>query len=296
MTPRTPARLLAAVALSSIVLASLSGCFLLPVAPSAQQTQEAENDKKDEDAEGTEYASIGDCWQAEATDMAEWAAWEGGDPVDCADDHQSYTFFAGELKNDVDEAWEDGGMSSELASAVSAQCDVNLRKLGITPEAQRVALYFFVAPEDEWDDGDRSIRCDLTVTAIDSDWYDPELEDLPADIDDLVDDIDKNPVSYEFCLIGDGFGPYESSEAYLADCDGEYYWRFAEAVYLDYVFGDPYPTEDELFAFAEEACPASGARDGEEPLYYVPSPEMWDEDYGYVDCWYSTIEQPTSPV
>lgn len=286
-----PARLLTVTAIGSLLLTSLSGCFLLPEGPSASSTHVVEGER-----EAAEFAAVGDCWEAEAGDLAEWAAWEGGDAVDCAGDHQSYTYFAGDLKTEVAEPWDDGAISDELAAALSAQCAVHLRKLGITPAAQRVAPYYFVAPEDAWEQGDHSFRCDLAVTALRSDWYDPELEDLPADIDDLVDYVDRHPIAYEFCLVGDSFGPYESYEAYLADCGGEYYWRFAESVYLDYAVGDPYPSEDELNDFATAACPESGAREGERPLYYLPSHEMWDADYGYVDCWYSLIEQPSAPV
>lgn len=293
-------RLVLSAVIGAALLGSLSGCFLLPAGPAIQQSSERDDDDSEDDKNekpaSTDFATVGDCWQVRAVELAEWSVWEGDEPVNCNKDHQSYTFFAGELKAEVENAWQGGDITDELVAAVAAQCAINLRKLGVPLAAARVGSYFFVAPEDEWEDGNHSIRCDVAVTALDSDWYDPDLEDLPNDIDELIDDIEENEVSYEFCLIGDAFGPYESSEAYLADCGGVYYWRFEEAVYFDALPDDPYPSDADLYAFGEASCPASHARDGEEPLYYVPSREMWASDLRYVDCWYSTIEQPRSPV
>lgn len=241
-------------------------------------------------------AEVGDCWKADAADMAVWSSWMGDDAVDCGSRHQTYTFYVGEVNTRIDEAWNGRYMSDELAQWVNTECVVKLRKLGIPDTAARVQIFFFVAPKADWRDGDHSMRCDLAVSTIGTDWADPGLEGLPSDIESLIDDIDANPVAYEYCLTGDGYGPYESDLALIADCSGEYYWRFSENINYDTELDDPYLSDEQLFAFAEQVCTVDDARPGEEPYYYVPSEEMWDADYRYVECWYSTLIAPVAPV
>jgi hypothetical protein len=159
-----------------------------------------------------------------------------------------------------------------------------------------VQWYFFVAPETDWEAGDHSIRCDVAVSALDSDWYEPELEKLPSDIADLVDDIDTHARSYELCLVGDAFGPYESTEAYYADCAGDYYWRFAGNIEYPSEALDAYPTDDSLFAFADTECAALEARAGESVLPYVPTLDMWNGGYRDVRCWFTIIDEPSTAV
>ena len=281
--------------IAALALGTLTGCFVLPQAPIAQPD-------KDEPAEeeltpGTTLGTTGDCWETNYADMAAWATWEGGGPVDCDEPHQSYTLFAGELEADVDEPFTDGEMSAELSAATVEQCREEMLEFGVPAGAQRASFYFFVATEDDWEDGEHSIRCDIAVSEIDSEYAEPDLENLPDDIADLVDDIEENPISYELCVIGDSYGPFESNEAYLADCDGDdYYWRFAGSADYTDDLSAPYPSDEQLFAYADTACADFGARGDETLLPYVPSQEMWDYGQRFVSCWYSLVEAPSNPV
>ena len=286
-------RIASAAVITTLALGTLSGCFLLPEAPDpkpeASETEEAE-------ADSDGFAAIGDCWDTNFADMAEWSSWEGDGPVDCDEDHHSYTYFVGELEADVQQGWDDGSTTSELAGAVSDQCSPLLVELGVPETAARAGLYFFVAPEDDWEDGDHRIRCDVAVSAVDSDWNEPELEELPADIDDLIDDVDENAVDYELCILGDGYGPYDSNEAYIADCGGDYFWRYAGPVEFPSAAADPYPSEDTLYAYSDTECATLGMRDDEAVLPYIPSPDGWDEGYRDITCWFSLGEQQSEPV
>ena len=283
-------RFIPAAAIGVLLLTSLSGCFLLPQAPEPKPSHSEEAEAEPED-DGV--AGIGDCWDTNYTDMAEWSVWEGDGPVDCDEDHNSYTYFAGELDADVEVAWEDGDITSELAQAVSDECAPHRLDLGIPEDAARVGGYFFVTAEDDWEDGDHGFRCDIAVSELDSDWNNPDLEELPADIGDLVDDIDDHAEAYALCLIGDAYGPYESTEAYYADCaEGDYYWRFAGSVEYPSASGDAYPSDDALSAFADTECAALGIHGDETVLPYTPSPDGWDAGYRDITCWFSTIEMP----
>lgn len=291
----TVRRIASAVLITALALGSLSGCFLLPQAPRDEPRDRETAEAEEAHADG--FALIGDCWEGSSEDMGEWSAWEGDGPVDCDENHQAYTFFSGELTVDIDEAWEDGSVTSELGLAVSELCTPKFAELGVPDAAARVIWFFFVAPEGDWEDGDHRVRCDVALTALDSDWYDPALEDLPADIDDLMDDIDDNPAVYEVCVIGDGFGPYESTEAYYSDCDSdEYYWRYAGDAEYDQPPGAPFPDSEHLYGFADDVCADFGARGSEVVLPYVPNGESWKLGDRSVYCWFSTIQEPSTPV
>lgn len=285
-------RSIPAIAISVVLLASLSGCFLLPDGPNPRSSSSA---KPGEREEAAALAEVGDCWKADTEDL-EKPDWRGEDPVDCGDRHQTYTYFVGDINVRIDDAWDGKKPSADLSGRAYSKCSTNLRKLGVPDDAYRVQIYYFVAPKDEWEAGDHSIRCDLGVTAIGTDWNDPGLENLPQKIDTLLDDVEDDPIAYEFCLIGDAYGPYESQEVIIADCSTDYMWRYSEDTYFDTELNDPYLSDEELFGFAESVCTTENARVGEAPLYYVPTLQMWREDYRYVECWYSTIELPKSPV
>jgi hypothetical protein len=271
--------------ISALLLATLSGCALLPSA--------APEPTPDETRTGVQ---VGDCWEATGVDLYEWATWEGDGPVDCAEKHQTYTFVVAQLDADV-EAWDGGDLTGEVIGEIRELCDPALVDLGIDEAASRAPWYFFVADEDDWADGDHSIRCDVAVSAFDSLWGEPELENLPDDIDDLVSDVQKNPRSYELCLIGDGTGPYESTETFYADCAGDaYLWRFGGTAEYDSEAADAYPSDQELFGFANEACTALGLRDDEIVYPYIPTEQMWEAGDRTAACWFSLIEQQSEAV
>jgi hypothetical protein len=283
-------RLAAVTVIAALALTSLSGCFLLPQA--AEPTPEPSESEQVDDG----FAAIGDCWETNFSDMAEWSVWEGDGPVDCDEEHHAYTYWVGELDADVDEAWVDGSITGELASAIGEECGPHLLELGVPDEADRARGYFFVTPEDDWNDGDRRFRCDVAVSALDSDWTSPELEELPADIADLVADIDAHARSYELCLVGDGYGPYESTEVYYADCAGDYYWRYIGTVEYPSAATDAYPGEEALNAFADAECSSLGLRADEAVLPYVLSADGWDSGFRDVTCWASLLAVPSTPV
>lgn len=286
-------RLLAASTAASLVLGVLSGCFLLPyVLPAAP-----ENGAPVPFRTFSGVTSTGDCWQTNYDDLAAWASWEGEAPVDCGEDHQSYTYLAGNLEAHVDDPYDSEGMTNELALAVSEQCRGTLEsEFGITEKLGRISFFFFVPTQSEWKAGSRAIRCDIGVLAIGSDYLNGtmDLEDLPVDIDH----VDSDGMEYQLCLTGDGLGPYEGSEAIIADCTGDYFWRLGGTLeYPGTTDTDPYPEGDTLFDYAIDECPQLGIAQTETVYPYVPSEETW-VSFGdrLIECWFSTVGTPSSPV
>jgi hypothetical protein len=286
-------RLLAASTGVVLVIGTLSGCFLLPFLP----TSGPSNPGSAPEGVFSGITETGDCWATNYDDLAAWASWEGAGPVDCDDDHQSYTYLAADLEATVDEPFDSEGMTGELASAASEQCRSTLEsEFGITDKHGRISFFFFIPTETEWEAGSRAIRCDIGVLGIGSDYLngDIELENLPADIDDL----DSDSVDYQLCLTGDGLGPYEGSEAIITDCNGEYFWRLGGTLeYPGTTESDPYPTGNTLFDYAIDECPKLGLAQSETVYPYVPSEDTWVQ-YGdrVIECWFSTVGEPSSPV
>ena len=291
-----PTKPLVALAITALLLGSLSGCFLLPLGPAAPASSpSSSNDRSASD--GDVVAETGDCWQTSYADLAEWASWEGDGSVDCDKRHQSYTYLAGDLEESIANGFDDGLMTNELALAVSDQCRAALEdEFGWSEKEQRLGFYFFVPTEQDWNVGDRAIRCDIALKALDSDFYDPDLENLP-DVADLKRDLDSNSVAYQLCLIGDGFGPLEGSEATISDCTAdEYLWRWGGVLDYPAASGESYPAGDTLYNYALDECPLLGIAQGETVYPYTPSPEAWAEGDYSIECWFSMVEVPSSAV
>lgn len=291
-----PTKPLLALATAALLLGSLSGCFLLPHAPGPAPSPSASTHRSTVD--GVAVAETGDCWQTSYADLAAWASWEGDGRVDCEERHQSYTYLADDLDRPVAEGYdEEGFMTNELALATSEQCRTALEdEFDWTEQQQRLGFFFFVPNEVDWIDGDRAIRCDMGIKAFDSDFYNPDLEDLP-DVIDLKDDLASNGVAFQLCLTGDGFGPLEGTEAIIADCtDDGYLWRWGGLLDYPAAPGDAYPAGDTLFNYALDECPTLGIAQEETVYPYTPSPDAWADGDHSIECWFSTVEQPTSAV
>jgi len=278
-------RFAATLALAALVAGSLGGCFLLPSNQNAPT--------RDRGAIG---AVEGDCWATNVDDLIEWSTWQGDDPVECNRDHQSYTFFVGELEARIDDAWDGVSMSDELVGAVSELCLPKLDELLGTTDAARIELFFFATSPTEWEAGERVVRCDLALLAAGSDYFAPDIATLPTDIDQLLDDVRNEPRRYQLCLTGDGYGPHDSREARYADCTDDYDWRFGGTVEYPASLDAEYPAEETLLEFADDECAALGAEGDETVLPYLPFPDDWQYGDRSIECWFSLVSAPQTLV
>ena len=284
-------RAVASLATASLLTLGLGGCFLLPLSVHGP-TASAAPSTRGEDAAAA--PRTGDCWEATHRHLADWSSWEGRDPVPCSEPHQSYTYLVTELTAQVEPAYDSGAVTGELLAAASAQCNDDLeREFGWDGQSSRLGLYFFVPTEDEWDAGNRDIRCDVAMLDLGSDYLDPELADLPAGIDELIDDAASDGLTYAICVYGDGYGPYESTETELIDCDGgDYSWRLGGTIEFPADEGSAYPDADALYAYGVDHCPTLGMERGETPLPYTPTAEYWGYGEHSIECWFSLLEGP----
>lgn len=289
--PSSTSRVVSLLAAASFVLLGLGGCFLLPLGPGADRTPSTSG----EDAAAGPKA--GDCWEATHRHLADWSSWKGDGPVPCDEHHQAYTYLAADLEAEVDEAYDDNGVTNELLAAASDQCDAAFAsQFDLDVKTSRLGIYFFVPDEDAWDDGDRSVRCDVALLDIGSDYVDPDLADLPRKIDRLIAEAKHDGLAYGVCLVGDGYGPFESAETVLADCNGDYYWRLGG--YLEYPGDDatPYPSGDRLTDYGMDECPSLGIERGETVLPYAPTEQYWNLGARSIQCWFSLLEAPSSSI
>lgn len=291
------ARLAASITIASFVAVGLGGCFALPFLPhrpSASPTSTPKEHKADKPT-GSE---TGDCWEATYRNMAEWSNWEGDGPVPCDERHQSYTYLSTAFDGDVSTPYDADGMTVELQDATSDQCDRAFDdQFDWGDKAPLIGVYFFVPTQEEWDAGNHTIRCDIGLLAIGSDYLQPKLEDLPDTMADLASDIKENPEAYGLCVIGNGAGPYESRQTELVNCgDGDYYWRYGGTV--DYPAGAsiPFPDDKTLNDYANDECPSLGIESGESVLSYNPSADSWAAGDRTIQCWFSLVEEPAGSV
>jgi hypothetical protein len=277
-------------------MGGLSGCFLLPLANDSSGTGRGESLQTAAPLDPAAAPEVGDCWVTNFSDLTEWASWEGDGPVNCQDNHQSYTFFVGKFGHDAEQAYDLDPATSALADTASGECLTALEsEFDWTPKEQRLSFYFFVPTAEEWGKGDRRFRCDVAVTAIGSDFYHREVADL-ADISDLKHDVQSNSLSYQLCLTGNGAGPYDG-KAIVADCAADYDWRFGG--HIAWTAGpkdEPYPSGDSLHSYAMNECPSLGLAQGETVFPYTPSPESWAAGDRSIECWFSTVQTPSSAV
>jgi len=282
-------------ALACIALvASLSGCFLLPTAEEAEQepqitaTQQAER-----------MPEVGDCWTADYTSFLNWTAWKGDDAVDCGDAHQSYTFAISTVFEDFDDGYPLNGMDAEASTLAYESCNSLLSRfleqhLGGWP---RLETYYFGPSAQQWRQGERWLRCDLVVMELGSSLYESTLADLPEDSSELVDALAQSDDYFDLCVDTEegwtGWGPLESESAVYSNCSVDPMWRLHGFEIYPGEWEAPYPGAQALEQFVSDECLVDVPAD--KPGYsYYPDEDMWDEGDRSVTCWTYEWEAPDS--
>lgn len=284
----TVRRTASATVIVALAMTSLSGCFLLP------QTSEAADEQPTSTPSPTaerysEYAEVGDCWESTYLRIKQATTWTGGAPVDCAEEHQTYTFFVGELGFEDEHFYSAIHPTERILTAANDLCANAFLEQFQGPEIPGRLMWFALPPKRaEWDAGEHRIRCDLALQPLGDDYLAPsELDSFP-DMDDFDRAINRG--QYDLCLTGDGYHPYDEGETELVDCsDGEYYWRLDSYAVYDAAETEPYPGEAVVDEFAWSHCDERRARDGEELFYYGIDEENWGYGYRVTECWFTTV-------
>ena len=261
---------------------------MLPVAP-VQSDVRSTPEPRASSARYSEYAEIGNCWEATFLRLRQSTTWSGSAPVDCNADHQTYTYFVGELATPVEGSYSGVSPTDRILDAASDLCGAAFIDEFHGEEVPARLTWFSYPPKRaEWDAGEHRIRCDLVLLSLGDDYLSPgTLDDLP-DIDDLEDAIDDG--EYDLCLTGEGVHPYDEAETEIVDCAvGDYYWRLDSFSYYDAGPGEPFPGEDVVDEYAWQQCDERHTRDDEEPFYYSIDEESWNLGYRFLECWFSTV-------
>jgi hypothetical protein len=283
---------LLALAATGLLVATLGGCFLLPTEREALGSSQGDP-APDTDSSAAEIgiAEVGDCWEATFQGLADWAHWEGDAPVDCEEDHQSVTYFVAQLEDAFGENSTDNDpMSDVLANSASTQCyDELVAQFEWDENFSTLNLYFFLPSPQQWDDGERWVRCDVAVMKLGSSVWDPEIADLPADLSDLVGDYIQNKEDYAPCFNVDeeeyGVGPYEAASATYADCSADPIWRPGPAAEYPAAGDDVFPGEGLIANFVTETCGAVRLEPEDTLFPYYPDELSWADGDRWVECW-----------
>lgn len=282
-------RVPAALATTLVLVTMLGGCFVLPVSPPGPPTNPTSTSEADAEPEKyIDYGQVGDCWVAQFRQVSMWTTWHGDAPVDCGEAHQLYTFHLGELAVAPEEPYDGSSATPDMVAAARDYCMVAfLAEYGADSTPGLLTSVSMPPAPEEWDAGERRIRCDIATFMVGDDFLYPELGDL-ADAAGLPDAIAAG--DYDLCLTGEGYYPYDGDATVIVDCDDEeYYWRLDSIAHYEADMLAAYPGDQVLDDYAWEHCDESRARDDEEIFYYPVVEEGWDYGARTSECWFSTI-------
>jgi hypothetical protein len=288
-TRSTVRRTASAAIIVALALGSLSGCFALPQATDGAEEQQPTSSPTPKAERYSEYAEVGDCWQSTFLRLKQATTWSGGAAVDCAKEHQTYTYFVGELGFDDEHFYSAIHPTDLLLDAANELCASEFLEQFQAPVVPGRLSWFGLPPtRAEWKAGEHRIRCDMVLLPLGSDYLDPsELDNLP-DNGDLKRAIEAG--DYELCLTGDGYHPYDEEETDIVDCsDDDYYWRLDSYSVYDAADTVPYPGESAIDEFAWSRCDEGRARKGEELFYYGIDEDSWNYGYRVTECWFTTV-------
>lgn len=276
MTRWTRARLAAVLALALAALTGLSGCStLFPHTLSAGQRP-----------------SVGDCWISTFDTAQNAASWSSGGAVACVASHQLYTYAVVKVTSATKWRGKDGDVNGPIQDAAYRACNEKLSGFIDVPDNGTLVPYFFVAPEAQWNQGARWVRCDIAVLRTGSLYEHPDLARLPPNISTLVRQAQTTPELFGNCVTttdpsGDT-GPLDDPKAKIADCTGDYQWQYESSFSIQQ---DSYPTDDEFTHLGQQNC-GDGADDaGRQWTFYVPTEKDFGDGDITIDCWYYAPER-----
>lgn len=232
----------------------------------------------------------GDCWQApDPAAMRDWSWWQGGAPVDCDTEHVAITVDVVDLDPSTERPAPMDGRD-ELPDAtgdlISATCDAALgRTTPADAVGTRVEWFSYLPAWEQWEAGERWVRCDVGATAL-GPTDGTGLEALPPTAAEVLDEARGD---YRVCTDGPLGAEGESfwdvyDRSALVTCDTDADWEFAFAFEMSQ---DEFPGEYAR-TLAVNYCDAHRTRSrGERDGYvaYFPSAESWAAGRKTVQCW-----------
>lgn len=277
-------RLVSVVATSVLAATALAGCSVLfPFGPKVS-------------ADGK--PAVGSCWTSTFDTVQNDANWTSGPPVACAFRHQLYTFGVTSVySKKATWATSDGSVDDLIDEDAWNACT---RLWGdFLPDVDsggRISQYYFLPSEAQWKKGARWVRCDVGVLRTGSNFQSPDLAALPANISVLTSQAKKTPDLFADCVLttdrsGDT-GPYDDPHATVADCTGDYQWRFESSFRVPGDQSDPYPSDDVLSRELQSQCGDAAEAAQQRWTGYVPTADDWANGNHWGECWYYRDKVP----
>jgi len=279
------------------LVATLGGCFLLPVADEAGEKPETVATQSVERA-----PEVGDCWTASDYDWALWDSWRGDPPVDCQEDHESYTYAVLDLLEGFDEIYlANGFVMAEPSQLAFDSCSEALGEFMGAPvgELARMVAQYYLPSKSEWKDGARWVRCDALVYELGSSVYEQVFAELPDDESSLIDAIEENADYFDLCLDTDegftGYGPYFSDTAVYSDCSVDPMWRLDGFDTIPGEYNTDYPGDDAIAQFATDGCLAD-VEPTQWSYAHFPDSDSWFTGDRMITCWTYEWDVPADAV
>jgi len=245
----------------------------------------------------------GHCWTLEDEAIDERAgtklplAWSGAEPVDCATDHEIITVKVADIPQGTMESFTPETTMDDVTQTtrdfIQSTCGLALSD-ALQIDDDSLYATFTLQPHipapTAWADGDRWLRCDIMRLPAGMNFAAQKSTAayplLPASIADMAAQMKADPREYQLCATTPGGqDPFDSQgrRTEVADCTGEYEWRFVSSIKAS----DEFPAGNPGIAAIEDRgrvlCEAE-APEGVEWYAYWPLEDEWSETATF-SCW-----------
>jgi hypothetical protein len=238
---------------------------------------------------------VGQCWKETYDQYTSWYSWKGSAPVDCATDHEIYTYAVRAILPDAKGSWKDsdGIVRSDVDNAAYEICqDAQTKFLpGLGPRAYLLYPNYLLPSVAEWKAGAHWVRCDIAQVMIGSEIAAPKLQLLPFDVASLVNAFKTDPKTFDYCVndSADVRSDPLGDHAVYADCERDPDWTLVANVSIPDPNVHAYPGKAALQAVASTECDQKFDTATRHTLDLFPTKTMWnDEDNREVECWLSS--------
>lgn len=233
---------------------------------------------------------VGECWTGSFEQTQKSEDWEGSPAISCAEAHQSYTYAVTKLaKKFTYRSWltSRGTIRSDVDDAAYGACLARQRAQlpGITTKEALLAPTYYLPSTALWAEGQRWVRCDITLIRVGSTIAEPKLADLPA-FAHLVSTLKTNPVKYALCEDDPASNGPDGAETNYADCTGPSDLTFLAELTMVGADGAPYPGLAALTKIGATQCAVLKVPAGHVIVAEPPLKNDWTKyDDRSLDCW-----------
>lgn len=180
----------------------------------------------------TARPSVGQCWSATGQQASDWSSWQGPAASSCTAAHTLVSWAVVDVKGNFAAVASDQ-VYGEFTRVASNSCP--LSRSPIPVKSSRVIYYLFVPTIDEYNRGDRWVRCDLAIAAIGSTSDKSNLETMTRNLDAQIAFIKSNRKLLSLCYksyssTASTLDPATGNAYEIVDCSSRPIWAWGKTI------------------------------------------------------------------